>query len=161
VGENMIIRIGYVRGSQGLPGPPGPAWAGGQILLERVNILESDVNSAVLSLQSNVNQKVQAIENGMSELSGEVDEKLIGIDTEINKKVDEKIEIMESVYIRKDNRGANNGVAELDGNGLIPEYRLPNNVAWVGGDINVSFNNLIGKIIESGIFNESEGQLEC
>jgi hypothetical protein len=150
----MVIRIGYVRGLQGLPGPPGPAWAGGQLLLDRVSSLETDINSAFYSLQSSVNQKTQTLEN-------EVTEKIEDFDTDINRKVDEKIAIMESVYIKKDARGSNNGVAELDGNGLVPEFRLPVTVAYIGCDINILFNSLVGKIVESGIFNENEGQIEC
>jgi peptidoglycan hydrolase CwlO-like protein len=118
--KNMVIRIGYVRGSQGEPGPPGPVYPGAQLVIDRVDRLEEEIDACVLNVQE-----------------------------------------MGSIYLKKDSRGANNGVAELDGDGLVPEYRLPSNIAWVGGNILVNFNSLIGKIVESGIFNDAEGQIEC
>jgi hypothetical protein len=75
--------------------------------------------------------------------------------------VDEKMQIVDSIYIRKDARGSINGVAELDSNGVIPEYRLPDYLAWVGGEWKVYFENLVGKIITSGVYNQEEGWLEC
>jgi hypothetical protein len=80
---------------------------------------------------------------------------------ELDQSVNARIQIVDSIYIRKDARGSPNGVAELDGNGIIPDFRLPDFVAWVGGEMIISFENLIGKTIVSGIYNEEEGWLEC
>jgi hypothetical protein len=75
--------------------------------------------------------------------------------------VNQRMQIVDSIYIRKDARGAVNGVAELDGNGLIPDYRLPDFLAWVGGELNISLDNLLEKTVSSGIYNQEEGWLEC
>jgi hypothetical protein len=159
-GEYMRVireRIGYVKGTKGDAGEPGPPWAGGQYLLDRVTSLEENVNNYIEYFQAGVDEQVQTVRNDMDQMFSTIGNNLNTLD----RSVDERIEIMEGIYIKKDARGTNNGVAELDGNGLIPEYRLPTNVATTGGDILVSFNSLIGKIVESGIFNENEVQIEC
>jgi hypothetical protein len=86
---------------------------------------------------------------------------LIARVSELESYINERIQLMESVYLKVDTRGSNNGVAELDNRGLVPEYRLPSNIAWVGGEIAISFDTLNGKTITSGIYNEAEGRIEC
>jgi hypothetical protein len=75
--------------------------------------------------------------------------------------VNERLHAVDTIYIRKDARGSINGVAELDANGVIPDYRLPDFIAWIGGEIHISFENLAGKTITSGIYDDENGWLEC
>jgi hypothetical protein len=75
--------------------------------------------------------------------------------------VNERLHAVDTIYIRKDARGSVNGIAELDENGVIPDYRLPDFLAWIGGEMNISFGTIIGKNILSGIYNEEEGWIEC
>jgi hypothetical protein len=99
----------------------------------------------------------QALIDMVNDLNNTVNVKTIALEDFVT----EQMQIANSIFIRKDARGSASGVAELDENGIIPEYRLPEYLAWVGGEWLVNFDNLLGKTIISGIYNQEEKWIEC